>query len=212
MQGVVFDLDNTLYPESEYFYALFKSYFSDRISDLNKLDFLFNDFDHFRFSQKDIFSFVLHSIGEYSEENHQKLFDLYIQQDTQIFPYKGVNEVFDFLKSKNQRIIILTNGVIKAQENKWRCLQLDKSQIDFYPARIFGADKPQKQVFESLVAKVNISLHQIVWVGDRFENDLAFPHQAGAKTLLIHPYHTSKFTETAKDFAEVLKYFTSLIP
>ena len=104
IEAVVFDLDNTIYPEKDYFKAIFTEFSLSNNFRFSVFNFLFEDFNNIRFTKKDIFKFALEQANIYSEDFHNQLFNLYIQINIRIKPYEGAFEwVNDCLnKKKNQ--------------------------------------------------------------------------------------------------------------
>lgn len=49
----------------------------------------------------------------------------------------------------------------------------------------WGAEKPSRSFFEKLVSASGFRPHEIVYVGDRIENDIRPAHEAGLQTVLI---------------------------
>ncbi len=185
INSILFDLDNTIYPESDYFFQILNEFCNIEKIELQKFNFLFENFDHFRFNKSNIFSFILNECNEYSDHRQELLFQLYISMNTTLNPYPGIKEWMECCKANNIAIGILTNGIIDAQNNKWKCLNLDKSEIIFYPSRSLGKDKPAASTFEKYLEISGFDIKNTLFVGDRFSNDLEYGHKAGAPCLLI---------------------------
>ena len=154
ISSIVFDLDNTLYPESAYFKAIFEQFCNKHQWNIEKFDFLFEQFDHYRFNEKDIFGFALRSAQVYKDSYHEELFELFNHIDTLIQPYPHVDELITEALGKGIRLHVLTNGQSKAQTNKWKCLEISqKNRIFFSPSRDYGKDKPSSETFEKFVSE-----------------------------------------------------------
>lgn len=197
-QAAVFDLDNTLYPESDYFKAIFQEFSIEQHVPFEHFDFLFSDFDAIRFTKKDIFSFVLEKLNLDTAKFQPLLFEKYIRINTVLHPYPNANTLFQSLQEKNIPIYILTNGVIEAQKNKWEMLKIPKDNTTLQPAREFGVEKPHLECFQAFLEKYQLQNTPIWWLGDREENDLSFGKQRGDHTTLIG------------SFSDAISHFTSI--
>jgi FMN phosphatase YigB (HAD superfamily) len=91
-------------------------------------------------------------------------------------------------------VSVLTNGVIAAQKNKWDSLQLGrKESISFYIARELGGDKPSAETFEAWRTLQNVEWSRVIAVGDKYDNDIAYPLEMGASAVLVNTYgHSNK--------------------
>ena len=151
--AVVFDLDNTLYPEENYFKEILFSIKNNL--NVNIFDFLFEDFNAIRFTKKDIFKFTLEQAKIYTEDFHNELFVLYTEINIPINPYLGAFEWIDYCNEKQIKVGILTNGIINAQKNKWKCLGGNDLNVCFIPARIFKKEKAHYDVSTQLHLQSN---------------------------------------------------------
>lgn len=185
INSILFDLDNTIYPESDYFLQVITEFCQIEHVDFHRFDFLFRDFDSIRFGQSNIFQYILVECNEYTDKRQELLFNLYTSIETTLKPYPGIQEWLDDCRSKSIQIGILTNGIIGAQNNKWKCLDMDKSEIIFHPSRSIGKDKPDPATFEKFMAISGFEVKNTLFVGDRFKNDLEFGYTAGAPCCLI---------------------------
>ena len=183
---IIFDLDNTIYSESDYFQCVFNQFCDANNIDFQTFQFLFDNFDYYRFNKKDIFKFALEEANLYSETYHNQLFQLFVAIDCEIKPYKGITDWFEYCLNHNFKIAILTNGIIAAQNNKWQCLNLtNKDKCHFVPARTFQHEKPSMDAFEGILNQLNVSWEQCIFVGDRYENDIEQGIKNGSQGILI---------------------------
>ncbi len=189
IESIIFDLDNTIYPESEYFKAIIEHFCEEKKIDRKLFDFLFENFDEIRFTKSNIFKYVLEKTGQYSNENQEYLFQLYISIKTKLLPYDGIEDWFLKCASEGLKIGVLTNGIIEAQQNKWESLNLNKNGVVFVPARIIGKDKPNIETFDKFFEKTGFNIQKTIFVGDRFENDLEYGFTHGANCILIGEGH-----------------------
>ncbi|MFM1897941.1 MAG: hypothetical protein RL577_181 [Bacteroidota bacterium] len=210
MRALLFDLDNTLYPEADYFKAIFSQFSQNEGLELESFAFLFKDFDRIRFTQRDIFRFALTQAGEFSESRHQALFDLFLGIETSLSPYPGVQELMDWALSEHLRVGVLTNGHAEAQANKWNGLQLlSKERIHFAPARLLGADKPDSRSFEEMLIQMGCRAEETLFIGDRFANDLEWGLKQGARVALVNAHEPEQVVPSFGNFYDVLTWAQS---
>jgi FMN phosphatase YigB (HAD superfamily) len=207
MRALLFDLDNTLYPESDYFRAIFSQFSQNQGLAPERFAFLFNDFDQIRFTQRDIFRYALNQASEFSEARHQALFELFVGIGCELSPYKGVQELIDWAFSQNLRIGVLTNGHIEAQSNKWNCLNLvGKEHIHFAPARLFGADKPASASFEEMMIHMGCRAEEMLFIGDRFGNDIKWGLEQGGSGALVNAHEKGEGVPSFESFQELMEW------
>ena len=207
MRALLFDLDNTLYPESDYFRAIFSQFSQNEGIAHERFAFLFNDFDHIRFTQRDIFRYALNQAGEFSKARHQALFELFVGIKCELKSYDGVQELIDWAFSQNLRIGVLTNGHIEAQSNKWNCLALSgKEHIHFAPARLLGADKPSPLSFEEMMIQMGCRAEETLFIGDRFSNDIEWGLNQGGKGALVNAHEKGEGVPSFESFESLLDW------
>jgi putative hydrolase of the HAD superfamily len=183
-KGVVFDLDNTLYDETEYFTLVINEF-------CLKHNFLFNRdlidlYKRIRPYSKDLFKDLLYGMDVYSDEFKEDLFYIYtsIDQGTICIDDIALNFILK-LKQQNVKVALLTNGLLKAQKNKVRLLKVDGYFDQIVYAREFGRDfeKPNPKAFEIVTERLKEEFTSLVFIGDNPETDFTVPHEKGAATL-----------------------------
>jgi len=84
-------------------------------------------------------------------------------------------------------VAVLTNGVSEAQSNKWKSLRLPKKEsISFYTARDLSGDKPSIATYEEWRQLQNVEWSRVIAVGDKYENDVAYPLEMGGSAVLVN--------------------------
>jgi FMN phosphatase YigB (HAD superfamily) len=208
---IIFDLDNTIYSESDYFHCIFSQFCDANKIDFQIFEFLFENFDYYRFNKKDIFKFALEEVNLFNETYHNELYQLFISIECSIKPYTGIADWFEYCLYNNFKIAILTNGIISAQNNKWKCLNLiNKDKCHFVPARTFHNEKPSMEAFEGLLNQLNVTWDQCIFVGDRYENDLEQGSEKGSHGILIGTESTYKNVRVFPSIQEAFNYFQTL--
>lgn len=184
---MLFDLDDTLFAEKDYFQSVFGTFTSQLGLDSEITTKYLKNFSDVRTNIRDIFSHFLKSQDLYSKQNHDNLFEIYKNVDTQLSPNDGVEALINELLKTQAEVAVLTNGVSEAQSNKWKSLRLPrKERISFYAARDLSGDKPSPATYEAWRRLQNVEWSRVIAVGDKYENDVAYPLQVGASAVLIN--------------------------
>jgi putative hydrolase of the HAD superfamily len=185
-RAIVFDLDNTLYDETDYFYnVLF--IFCQKIDKTLYTKALIDLYEIIRPFSKDIFTDLLKGVDLYSDENKDELFNIYVNINVKegIKIDKSALEFIIKLKKKNMKLGLLTNGILKAQKNKIKMLNISDYFDEIVYAREFGKDfeKPHNISFEAIANRLNESFNALIFIGDNPETDFKVPHERGAMTI-----------------------------
>ena len=188
---IIFDLDNTLYKETDYLYVAYKE-ISLFLSKIIKLD------------PNDIYSFI---ISEFEEKGRNNLLDkvfykysiektnflkkcLSIMQTTNISPLieLNYNAVFMLKEAiKNRHCCILTNGNVTQQKNKIKSINW---QPIYSIPKVFYANelkpKPSSYSFKFISEYFNLKNEgKVLMVGDS-NIDYNFSKSVGADFLKIN--------------------------
>ena len=170
-QVIIFDLDNTLYPETEYLFGAYHN-ISYQLSDLNHVD------------PEKMYSFLCKT---FTEHGRKKLFDLLIDKfnlDQNILdiclnalrtytPSKKIKlfpTAYSLIKElifHNKKICIATNGNPIQQRNK--IANIDWKGFDKYLKFFFCNEtepKPSKKCFEKIYSYYKSPLQSYVLIGD----------------------------------------------
>ena len=197
---LLLDLDDTLFPEIDYFQSALDLFLAERKVSPISLDDVMPNFNIVRREKQDVISEILSAIEMPREENHLDFFNKLLFMRTSIQPYPEVNEIIArILESGFVKISVLTNGIPQMQFNKWSSIEIDsKDSISFNPARSIYRDKPDPITFEAWRQMHKVEWSQVICIGDRLENDIAFPSSKGAKCVLIgsKAKNHSSFIET----------------
>ncbi len=181
IRGVIFDLDDTLYPERQYVqsgYRLIAEYLGDA-SYAGRLMKYFED-------GKQAVDELLAEIGR--PEEKEKCIDIYREQIPDISLYPGVLELIASLKDKGIKVGIITDGRVNGQRNKLQALGLDSLIGDeniMITDELGGVQfrKPCDIAFRILQNRWRIPAGQIVYIGDNIAKDMQAPMQLGMQFI-----------------------------
>lgn len=98
---------------------------------------------------------------------------------------EGTLELMDYLKSKDIKIGILTNGIFIDQANKLVKLKLDDFVDYLVTADMCASDKPDPKIFKYLLNKMGISPEQVLMIGDDLVADIKGANDLGIRTVYL---------------------------
>lgn len=184
IKAIVFDLDNTLYDEDQYFNAVHRK-FAKRIK-VNATS-LMKTYQDIKSGSNDIFGDILKYHHLYTVPLQEEYFRLYKTVDAMLALYDDAKRVVTMLQEKGYTLGIITNGIIEAQKNKVRCLGIEKYFHSIIFAREFGKEyeKPHATAFKHFLRLFNLSAAECISVGDTYKTDIVGAKQVGMQTMLL---------------------------
>lgn len=118
-------------------------------------------------------------ISDQTALNFQLNFEKY-QTNIQFFPM--MTELFDYLKVRQQKLGIITNGTLYKQKQKVDKLKLNKwiPEDLIVISETVGISKPERAIFEFFEQKLPwITKEDIYYIGDDYLNDVVGPKSVG---------------------------------
>lgn len=97
----------------------------------------------------------------------------------------GVQELIKFLKSKDIKIGVLTNGIFIDQANKLIKLKLDSFVDYLVTADMCGCEKPNPKMFKYILNKMTVSPDQTLMIGDDYIADIKGANDLGIRTIFL---------------------------
>ena len=210
-KGVVFDLDNTLYPEVAYFRMVIRQLPSSIAGDEEKVKMV-DQFESLRMNSNDILGDLLRVTGNYSKKNKDRFFEIYRNPDRkEISLYPSAKSILRQLYTKKIKMGVLTNGVVPVQQSKVDCLGVR----DFFDAIVFARregpekEKPAPWSFNQIVDELSLAFEDILFIGDNPETDFQVPAARGAVTVrMLKGPHRHK--EAGPNVDKVITEFAEL--
>lgn len=191
IKAIIFDFDDTLGNRDVYAYLFYEEFLNEYFSYLNDSPILKEAMlqDLMRWDQEGdckkqyCFERLANkynlTIPDFNIEEYYngKIGDLTVL-------YDKTNDVLKKLKDK-YKLGILTNGTSYGQKGKLEhCLDLS-----LFDAVVISGDtpykKPQKELFEIVVNKLNVLPNETLMVGDNFSNDIYGAINAGLEAIWI---------------------------
>lgn len=97
----------------------------------------------------------------------------------------GTLELMDYLKSKDIKIGILTNGSFIDQANKLVKLRLDGFIDYLVTSDMCACDKPDPKIFKYLLNKLNVLPNQALMIGNDIVADIKGANDLGIRTIYL---------------------------
>jgi putative hydrolase of the HAD superfamily len=186
-QAIVFDLDDTLYPEREYVLGGFRAVAEWIDANLNvpaaraftELKALFE-----QGVRGDTFNRWLAARGFSEEDLTQTLVRVYRHHHPTLTPFPGVLELLDVLHAR-YRLGLVSDGILSVQQSKLAALGL----ADCFDAIVFSDEwgraawKPSTLPFEVVAHRLGVSPAWSVYVADNPLKDFLGARQVGMFTI-----------------------------
>ena len=184
ISAVIFDLDDTLYPERAYVrsgYAAVAQY----LGHPEYADKLFGYFEEGKNAFDELIAYMSENDpGEKPELS--ALLEVYREHKPQISLYPEMEKAIDSLKAKGIKIGIITDGRISGQKNKIKALGLDEKVDEIIITDELGGiqfRKPCDIAFRIMQTRWRLPFEEILYVGDNPAKDFVAPMQLGMKSL-----------------------------
>ncbi len=188
LQAVVFDMDDTLYPESSYVLSGFRSVaeWAKEVWDIpvykgySELERLF-----YSGVRGDTFNLWLESFGKPAEKaTIQQLVSVYRDHQPHIKPFPEIESILYELQA-TYRIGLVSDGFLGVQQKKFAGLGLAK----YFDAVVFSDTwgreswKPSTKPFIEVLAQLQVEHTDALYIGDNATKDFLGANQLGMKTI-----------------------------
>jgi len=190
MKAVLFDLDDTLYPEIDFVKSGFRvvaRHLASRHS-LNEASLFQQMLD---ILQKDgrgkVFDTLLKTLGLFNEVRVRALVFLYRSHKPKIGLYQDVLPVLKKIKKSGMRLGIVTDAMASVQKNKVVALGLERLfDIVIYTEELGeGCGKPSPVPFKSAVELLQVPASETAYVGNDPAKDFLAPNNLGMLTIQV---------------------------
>lgn len=188
-RAIVFDHDDTLYPERAYVHSGFQAV-ADWVEahlDISRDD-AFREFWQLFFAghRGNIFDLWLSSHGIKPEAWVPQMVKVYRDHDPRIKPYPDALELIPRLRQR-YRLGLVTDGHVHVQQRKVEALGLafHFDAIVFSAALGEGAGKPSTLPFKEVLERLKVSGHKAVYVGDNPQKDFLGARAVGMWTVRV---------------------------
>ena len=179
VQGVIFDLDDTLYNEKQYVRSGFKA-IAEYLNDNKAEQYLWSIFE----KGLPVIDVYLNEKG--LADKKLEVLKVYRKHYPTISLNDGVIETIEALKEKGIKVGIITDGRSIGQRKKISALGLDELFDEIIITDELGGvqfRKPNDIAFRIMQCRWGIPFERIVYVGDNAEKDAFAPLQLGMKYI-----------------------------
>lgn len=175
IKAVVFDLDDTLYPELAYVESGFQQVSKFLEHKYNIVNVQKDIMQLFYESKNDVYNRLLQKYGISNQSDIIQMINLYRQNKPKYLPYyEDVEVVLETLVDKGIKLGIITDGRIDGQKNKIAALNVEKYITDIIITDSLGGEqfrKPHPAAFEKMKDILGVKYEEMVYVGDNRSKD-----------------------------------------
>jgi len=191
-KAIVFDLDDTLYPEKEFVMSGFRAVaawaenklgIDSNIVEIELVNYYRNGI------RGDIFNRWLESHNLFSDDIVEQMINVYRNHNPSIFPFPEFKEVLGELKKKFL-LGIVSDGYLEVQKKKLNALGIRS----FFDEVVFSDEwgqkawKPSSKPFEIISHRLGVLPNQCIYVADNPMKDFFGAKKTGMYTIrIIHP-------------------------
>lgn len=204
MKAVLFDLDNTLYPEIDFVISGFKvisEYIADQydLDQSSLLQRMLTILD--RDGRGKIFDALLQELNLQNEINVELLVYLYRSHIPAIHLDEDVLLTFEYFKNKGIALGVITDGEVLVQRNKIFALGLESMFDVIIYTDLLGRNywKPSTVPFDIALDILQVSYNDATYVGDDISKDFRGPNYLGMTTIQITRNEKIGFPEILTD-------------
>jgi putative hydrolase of the HAD superfamily len=191
INAVIFDLDNVLYDEKDYFYAAFEkiaAYLSDRCSIPKEKIFekLVADFQNKSSLYPRLFNDLIADCG-LDQKLITELMTLFSSVKPNLEMFSGSKDLLLALRKQRIKLGLVTNGNIQTQKNKVHLLKIEKYFDSIIYAREMGIgrEKPDPQAYRAMLQALGVKAEETICVGDNPFTDFLGAKKLGIKTVRL---------------------------
>jgi putative hydrolase of the HAD superfamily len=199
LKAIIFDLDDTLYSERDFVLSGFQAvadWGGIHLGVAKELGYATLANLYYQGVRNNTFNQWLEIHGVQSAEIVPQLLHIYRQHLPTISPFPESINLLETI-ANSYKIGLVSDGYLAVQQQKWTALGLDP----FFDAVVFSDSlgranwKPSTAPFESVLAALNISPAQSVYIGDNPLKDFFGARQLGMFTI--------QFTHPKSEYGEV---------
>lgn len=186
---VIFDLDDTLYPEEQFV----KSGFWVVALELSKWtneppSKIFSSLERIqRLSSKMVFDRILKEYGIYSSKNVEKLVEIYRAHEPNLTLYEDAEKTIRTLKKRGKKLGLISDGYYYVQKRKVEVLGLESLFDIIVLTDQWGKKywKPHPRAFKVILENISVKPSESVYVGDNLQKDFLASRKMGIYSIHI---------------------------
>ena len=175
IKAVVFDLDDTLYPELAYVESGFERV-SKFVENKYNISNVQKDIMQLFYENKNnVYDRLLQKYNITDSSAIKEMVRLYRENKPKFLPYyEDVVFVLESLRNKGIKLGIITDGRVEGQKNKMDALNVDKYIDNIIITDTLGGEqfrKPHPIGFEKMKDALGVEYEEMVYVGDNRKKD-----------------------------------------
>ncbi|MGN8645683.1 HAD family hydrolase [Gracilibacillus sp. HCP3S3_G5_1] len=98
-------------------------------------------------------------------------------------PFPNLHSMLESLKNMNRKLGMITNGKGAFQQTKIIALKIESFFSTILISVIEGIRKPNREIFERAMQRLQVEPHECVFVGDHPQNDIIAARNAGMLSI-----------------------------
>ncbi|MFS1513790.1 HAD family hydrolase [Chengkuizengella sp. SCS-71B] len=191
-KGIIFDLDDTLLDRSKSFgkfLELFMEQYFNSLSPLKKSQHIemIKKIDYFGYTKKEeTFNQIRETFIWEVKPELDELMEFYFTNYVQCAVLmEHTVELLEFCKQNNYKLGLVTNGRNQIQYGKIDLLEIRDYFDVIIVSEEAGVKKPDQQIFQMALERLNLLPHEAIFVGDHPKNDMFGSSQVGMKAVWV---------------------------
>lgn len=113
---------------------------------------------------------------------------------------EGVEKNIKYLYHKGYDLYVITNGLVKLQKPRIVNSRIGKYISDIIVSEEVGVSKPNPEIFNVLLEKINRKPKEAVMIGDSLEKDMKGAKNAQIQTIWYNPVNQMNTSDIYPDF------------
>lgn len=182
IDGVIFDLDDTLYSEKKYVQSGYKAIAKEFPNVENMEAKLWDVFRH----GGQAIDEVLKAENIFTEVNKFKALKIYRFHKPEITLYSGTFEMIERIKKKGKKTGIITDGRSEGQHAKLKVLHIVNLVDEIIITDELGGPefrKPNERAFRLMQERFNIPFNAMAYIGDNKKKDFTASESLGMSSI-----------------------------
>jgi 2-haloacid dehalogenase len=103
--------------------------------------------------------------------------------------------IIKYLYDKNYKLYVVTNGLVKLQKPRVNNTEIAKYISDIIVSEEVNSSKPNPEIFNILLNRINLKSNEVIMVGDSLEKDIKGANNANIKSIWYNPKNNENHTE-----------------
>lgn len=190
IKAVIFDLDNTLYDEREYYLGAFRDiskYLSQRydVREPDCYNALVRQLKEKGSLYPYLFDDTLRELGRYDKALVNRLVKKFREARPEIKLYNGARDILRKLK-RTYRLSLITNGNVEMQKRKVELLGIAEIFEPIVYAQVHGAEeKPSVVPYLDALTRLCLKPWEVIYIGDNPYTDFSGARETGIATVRL---------------------------